>query len=77
METVYLLVPLAAVLALGVVAALAWAVRNGQFDDLEGPAARILLEELEAGERGGKRKEAQPSAGAEARADGARGKTFT
>jgi cbb3-type cytochrome oxidase maturation protein len=45
METVYFLVPLAAVLALLVVAALVWAVRSGQFDDLEGPAQRILMEE--------------------------------
>jgi len=45
MEAVYLLVPLAAVLALGTVAALFWAVRSGQFEDLEGPAHRILLDE--------------------------------
>lgn len=45
MEAVYLLVPLAAVLALGTVAALFWAVRSGQFEDLVGPAHRILLDE--------------------------------
>lgn len=45
MESVYLLVPLAAVLALGTVAALFWAVRSGQFEDLEGPAHRILLDD--------------------------------
>ena len=45
MESVYLLVPLAAVLALGTVAALFWAVRSGQFEDLEGPAHRILMDE--------------------------------
>lgn len=45
METVYFLVPLAALLAILVVAALVWAVRSGQFDDLDGPAQRILLEE--------------------------------
>ncbi len=45
MESVYLLVPLAAVLALGIVAALFWAVRSGQFEDLEGPAHRILLDD--------------------------------
>lgn len=32
----------------GVIAwALLWAVRSGQFDDLEGPAHRILMEEDE------------------------------
>ncbi len=45
MEAVFILVPLAAVLALGTVAALFWAVRSGQFEDLEGPAHRILMEE--------------------------------
>ncbi len=45
MESVFLLVPLAAVLALGTVAALFWAVRSGQFEDLEGPAHRILLDD--------------------------------
>jgi cbb3-type cytochrome oxidase maturation protein len=45
MESVYLLVPLAAVLALGTVAALFWAVRSGQFEDLEGPAHRILMDD--------------------------------
>jgi cbb3-type cytochrome oxidase maturation protein len=45
MESVYILVPLAGVLALGTVAALVWAVRSGQFEDLEGPAHRILLDD--------------------------------
>ena len=43
--------PLALVLAGLVVAALVWAVRSGQFEDLEGPAHRILMDaegELEA-----------------------------
>ena len=40
-----LAVPLAAVLALGTVAALFWAVRSGQFEDLEGPAHRILMDD--------------------------------
>ena len=45
MESVFRLVPLAAVLALGTVAALFWAVRSGQFEDLEGPAHRILMDD--------------------------------
>jgi cbb3-type cytochrome oxidase maturation protein len=44
-ESVYLLVPIAALFALGVVGVLVWAVRSGQFDDLESPAHRILTEE--------------------------------
>jgi cbb3-type cytochrome oxidase maturation protein len=45
MEVVYLLVSLAVVLAVVVVWAFFWAVRSGQFDDLEGPAHRILMDE--------------------------------
>jgi cbb3-type cytochrome oxidase maturation protein len=45
MEVVYLLVSLAVVLAVVVVWAFLWAVRSGQFDDLEGPAHRILMDD--------------------------------
>jgi cbb3-type cytochrome oxidase maturation protein len=44
-ESLYLLVPLALLLVGLVVVALVWAVRSGQFDDLEGPAHRILLDD--------------------------------
>ena len=44
MEVVYLLVPLAVILAGVVVWAFFWSVRSGQFDDLEGPAHRILMD---------------------------------
>jgi cbb3-type cytochrome oxidase maturation protein len=42
MDIVYLLVPLSLVLALLIGAAFWWAVGSGQFDDLEGPAHRVL-----------------------------------
>ena len=45
MEVLYFLIPLAALLSGLIVAALVWAVRSGQFEDLEGPAHRILMEE--------------------------------
>ena len=45
MRILYLLIPM----ALGVIGvalwAFLWAVRNGQFDDLEGPAHRILMDD--------------------------------
>lgn len=51
-EVVYLLVLLAVVLA-GVMAwAFFWSVRSGQFDDLEGPAHRILMDDDEPRPRG-------------------------
>lgn len=45
MEIIYLMIPLAILLATGIVAAFIWAVRSGQFDDLEGPANRILFDD--------------------------------
>ncbi|SFD53743.1 cytochrome oxidase maturation protein, cbb3-type [Thiohalospira halophila DSM 15071] len=45
METLYFLIPLA-ILLLGIAAAgFLWAIRSGQFDDLEGPAYRILMDD--------------------------------
>ena len=42
MNIIYLLVPLALMLVLVIAWAFFWAVRNDQFDDLQGPAYRIL-----------------------------------
>lgn len=47
MESLYFLVPLAAIIALIIVGILFWATKSGQFDDLEGPAHRILLDDDE------------------------------
>jgi cbb3-type cytochrome oxidase maturation protein len=44
MEIVYLLVILAVILAGVVVWAFFWSVKSGQFDDLEGPGHRILMD---------------------------------
>jgi cbb3-type cytochrome oxidase maturation protein len=43
MEVVYILVAIAVVLAGVVLWAFSWSVTSGQFDDLDGPAHRILL----------------------------------
>jgi cbb3-type cytochrome oxidase maturation protein len=53
MEIIYLLVPLSLVLIGVIVWAFFWAVRSGQFDDLEGPAHRILMDDdsVEAGKQ--------------------------
>lgn len=45
MEIVYLLVMLAIVLVAIIIPVLLWAVRSGQFDDLEGPAHQILMDD--------------------------------
>jgi cbb3-type cytochrome oxidase maturation protein len=46
-DILYLLIPLSVVLVAVIVAAFLWAIRSGQFDDLEGPAHRILLDDDE------------------------------
>ncbi|MFO8231846.1 MAG: cbb3-type cytochrome oxidase assembly protein CcoS [Longimonas sp.] len=45
MNVLYLLVPLALLLAGSGVAAFVWSVRDGQYDDVETPAMRILMED--------------------------------
>lgn len=45
MEIVYLLVPVSLILVYLIGALFWWAVRRGQFDDLEGPAHRILMDD--------------------------------
>lgn len=42
MDILYLLIPLSVVLAFLVGAAFWWALQSGQFEDLDGPAHRIL-----------------------------------
>jgi cbb3-type cytochrome oxidase maturation protein len=51
---VFVLIPLAILLLAAAVWAFIWAVNHGQFDDLEGPAHRILFDDdEEEGERNG------------------------
>jgi cbb3-type cytochrome oxidase maturation protein len=47
MDILYLLIPIAILLVIAMVAGFLWAVKSGQFDDLEGPAHRILMDEDE------------------------------
>lgn len=45
MDILYLLIPLAVVIMIVAVGAFMWAVRSGQYEDLEGPAHRILMDD--------------------------------
>lgn len=47
MDILYLLIPIALVLAGVAIAAFFWSVNSGQFDDLESPAHRILYDDDE------------------------------
>lgn len=45
MTILYMLIPIGLVLLGIAIWAFMWAVRSGQFDDLEGPAHRILMDD--------------------------------
>jgi cbb3-type cytochrome oxidase maturation protein len=57
METLYLLIPLSVALVFAAGAVFWWALGSGQYEDLEGPAHRILADEapLDADQSAGKR----------------------
>lgn len=42
MDSLYLLLPISVLLALGVLGIFAWALHHGQFDDLDREALRVL-----------------------------------
>ena len=45
MEIIYLLIPLSVILVGLIIWIFLWAIRSGQFDDLEGPAHQILMDD--------------------------------
>lgn len=45
MEILFLLIPLSVVLVFLIGAGFWWSLRSGQFDDLEGPGHRILMDD--------------------------------
>lgn len=45
MEILYLLIPVSVLLVFAIAAAFWWSVKSGQFDDLEGPGFRILMDD--------------------------------
>lgn len=47
MEVLYILIPTALLLVGVIVVVFFWAVKSGQFDDLEGPAWEILMDDDE------------------------------
>lgn len=46
-DVVYLLVSLSVILLVGAIWGILWAVKSDQFEDLEGPAKRIILDDRE------------------------------
>ena len=47
MSTLYLLIPLAAILVVIAIALFLWSIKSGQFEDMEGPGFRILMDDDE------------------------------
>jgi cbb3-type cytochrome oxidase maturation protein len=45
MEIIYLLIPLSVILVGVIIWVFLWAIRSGQFDDLEGPAHSIIMDD--------------------------------
>jgi len=57
-EILYLLIPLSVVLVFTIGAIFWWSLKSGQFDDLEGPAHRVLMDD----DRPASVRDAQPPA---------------
>ncbi len=51
MEILYLLVPISVVLVFLIGIAFWWSLRSGQYDDMEGPGYRVLMDDDKASER--------------------------
>ena len=45
MEIIYLLIPLSLIFIAAIIGVLFWAIKSGQYDDLEREGHRILMEE--------------------------------
>ncbi len=56
MDIIYLLLPVALIIVIIIISVFFWAVRSDQFDDLEGPAYRILMDDDEKSSKPGKNK---------------------
>jgi cbb3-type cytochrome oxidase maturation protein len=48
MTIISMLLPLALLLATGFILGFIWAVRNGQWDDVDTPPQRILMDDLDS-----------------------------
>jgi cbb3-type cytochrome oxidase maturation protein len=57
LESLYILIPLSALLVLLIIGVFGWAVNRGQFDDLEREGERILTDEVGPVDAGQARRE--------------------
>ena len=64
MDIIYLLLPVALVIVVIIIGIFFWAVKSDQFEDMEGPAHRILMDD-DASEN--KKKDSDSTAGSAAK----------
>ena len=57
MESLYVLIPLSALLVLLIIGVFGWALNRGQFEDLEREGERILTDDAEPVDNGQARRE--------------------
>ncbi len=55
METLYILIPISVVLVFVIGILFWWSLRSGQFDDMEGPAYRMLMDDDHPESEGGEK----------------------
>ncbi len=58
MDIIYLLVPIVLILVALAVWAFMWAVKSGQYEDMEGPAHRIIMDDDTPGKKSEHKQEA-------------------
>lgn len=65
MEILYILIPLSIVLVFLIGIVFRWSLRNGQFDDLEGPGFRVLMDDDRVPESIQEEQEVPPNRGSQ------------
>ena len=61
MESLYLLIPVSVVIVFLIGLVFWWSLRSGQFDDMEGPAYRVLMDDDKAPSGDGEEEVSQDS----------------
>ncbi len=61
MSVIYIMIPLAFLLAFAAVAAFVWAARSGQYDDVDSAAARMITDDDSDGKTSGQNRPGQGS----------------
>ena len=49
MDALYIMIPIALVIALAALGAFLWSLKSGQYEDVEGPKYRMLFDDDESG----------------------------